>query len=334
MPSFNGVINQPQNVLPKCHVLNSKTQSMNYPQEIHKLKAAKNALILAHYYQSPEIQDIADYVGDSLGLAQQAANTKADMIVFAGVHFMAETAKIINPTKIVVLPDLNAGCSLADSCEVEDLIALKQKYPSHKVVAYINCSAAVKAESDIICTSSNAIKVVESIPKSEGIIFVPDTNLGAYVEKKTNREMILWDGACEVHVEFSKEKIEGLKKKYPKAKIIAHPESTSQILELAGFIGSTSALLKFIDTDDSTIFIVATEVGILHKMKLQNPEKKFIPAPIVENNTCACSECPYMKMNTLQKIYDCMKNEAPQIEVEESLRIKAEKSLRRMLALK
>ena len=317
----------------KNHVLNSKTQDMNYPQEILKLKSEKNALILAHYYQSSDIQDIADYVGDSLGLAQQAASTTADMIVFAGVHFMAETAKIINPTKIVVLPDLMAGCSLADSCEAKDLIALKKKYPDHKVVAYINCSAAVKALSDIICTSSNAIKVVESIPMSEEIIFVPDANLGAYVAKKTQRNMILWDGACEVHVEFSKDKIVALKQKHPLAKIIAHPESTSQILQMAEFIGSTAALLNFVESDPATTFIVATEVGILHKMKAQNPDKLFIPAPIVENNTCACSECPYMKMNTLQKIYECMKNESPQIEVPENLRLKAEKALRSMLAL-
>ena len=307
---------------------------MNYQQEIKKLKSEKNALILAHYYQSPDIQDIADYVGDSLGLAQQAANTNAKMIVFAGVHFMAETAKIVNPTKTVVLPDINAGCSLADSCEMEELIALKKKHPLHKVVAYINCSAEVKALSDIICTSSNAIRVVESIPKTDGIIFVPDANLGAYVAKKTQREMILWEGACEVHIEFSKDKIDLLTKTYPDAKLIAHPESTSSILAMATFIGSTAALLNYVSKDSASTFIVATEVGILHKMKAQNPEKKFIPAPIVENNTCACSECPYMKMNTLQKIYECMKNETPQIEVEEGLRQKAEKSLRKMLELK
>jgi len=321
------------NYMPKNHALNTKPRAMDYRKEILKLKLEKNAIILAHYYQTADIQDIADYVGDSLGLAQKAASTNADMIVFAGVHFMAETAKIVNPNKIVVLPDLNAGCSLADSCEVEDLLALKNKHPNHKIVAYINCSAEVKALSDIICTSSNAVKVVESIPTSEEIIFVPDANLGAYVSKKAQREMLLWEGACEVHVEFSKEKMEALQEIYPEASIIAHPESKSHILKMAEFIGSTAALLNYVQTNKANTFIVATEVGILHKMKGQNPEKKFIPAPIVENNTCACSECPYMKMNTLQKIYECIKNESPQVNVPEELRVKAEKSLSKMLKL-
>lgn len=306
---------------------------MDYRKEILKLKKDKNALILAHYYQTSDIQDIADYVGDSLGLAQQAASTNADMIVFAGVHFMAETAKIVNPHKTVVLPDPNAGCSLAESCEASSLKSLKEKHPQHKVVAYINCSAEVKAESDIICTSSNAIKVVESIPKEENIIFVPDTNLGSYVAEKTGRKMLLWDGACEVHVEFSKVKIEALKKLHPEAKIIAHPESKAHILEMADFIGSTAALLNFVEQDTSDTFIIVTEVGILHKMKAQNPKKNFIAAPIEENNSCACSECPYMKMNSMEKIYNCMKNESPQIQIPEPLRSQAERSLRKMLSL-
>lgn len=306
---------------------------MDYKKEILKLKKDKNAIILAHYYQTSDIQDIADYVGDSLGLAQQAATTNADMIVFAGVHFMAETAKIVNPNKTVVLPDLNAGCSLADSCDAKHLIALKKKHPNHKVVAYVNCSAEVKALSDIICTSSNAIKIVESIPDEEGIIFVPDANLGAYVAEKTGREMILWEGACEVHVEFSKDKIEAIKKAHPKSKLIAHPESKKHILQMADFIGSTAALLSYVKKDRSDTFIIATEVGILHKMKAQNPQKNFIAAPVVENNSCACSECPYMKMNTLQKIYECMQRELPQINVPEALRLQAEKSLRKMLSL-
>ncbi|MBC8408147.1 MAG: quinolinate synthase NadA [Rhodobacteraceae bacterium] len=301
--------------------------------EINRLRKEKNAVILAHYYQYPEIQDIADYVGDSLGLSQQAANTDADMIVFAGVHFMAETAKIINPTKKVVLPDLNAGCSLADSCPQEEFAAFKAKHPNHTVVSYINCSAEIKALTDIVCTSSNAVKVIESIPKDEPIIFAPDKNLGRYVSKKTGREMLLWDGACEVHIEFSNEKIEKLQHKYPNAQLIAHPESQQQILDQAQFIGSTSALLNYVENNDCQEFIVATEVGILHKMKQIAPNKKIIPAPIHENNTCACSECPYMKLNTLEKIYNCMKYGLPEVEVSEEIRSKAVKSINRMLAL-
>lgn len=301
--------------------------------EINRLRKEKNAVILAHYYQYPEIQDIADYVGDSLGLSQQAANTDADMIVFAGVHFMAETAKIINPTKKVVLPDLNAGCSLADSCPQEEFAAFKAKHPNHTVVSYINCSAEIKALTDIVCTSSNAVKVIESIPKDEPIIFAPDKNLGRYVSKKTGREMLLWDGACEVHIEFSNEKIEKLQHKYPSAQLIAHPESQQQILDQAQFIGSTSALLNYVENNDCQEFIVATEVGILHKMKQIAPNKKIIPAPIHENNTCACSECPYMKLNTLEKIYNCMKYGLPEVEVSEEIRSQAVKSINRMLAL-
>jgi len=306
---------------------------MDYQKEILKLKSEKNAIILAHYYQTPDIQEIADYVGDSLGLAQKAENTNAEIIVFAGVHFMAETAKILNPEKKVLLPDMKAGCSLADSCTAESLSALKRKYPQHKVVAYVNCTAEVKALSDVICTSSNAIKIVESIPQSESIIFVPDTNLGSYVSKKTNRDMILWDGACEVHVEFSKEKILALKKKYPQAKIIAHPESTKLILDMADFIGSTAAMLNYVNESDDECFIVATEVGILHEMRKLNPSKKLIPAPISESNACACSECFYMKLNTLKKLYECLRDESPQIHIDKDLQVNALKSLSRMLAL-
>jgi quinolinate synthase len=306
---------------------------MNFAEEIEKLKKEKNAVILSHYYQYPEIQDIADYVGDSLGLSKQAADTNADMIVFAGVHFMAETAKIINPSKTVVLPDLNAGCSLSDSCPSENLQDLKDKYPNHIVVSYINCSADVKAISDIICTSSNAIRVVESISKDKEIIFAPDKNLGRYVSDKTNRDMILWDGTCEVHIEFSNKKIAKIQKEYPNAKLIAHPESQQQILDQSDFIGSTSSLLDYVQTDDTLEYIVATEVGILHKMKQFAPHKKYIPAPITENNTCACGECPYMKLNTLEKIYNCMKNESAQISVDEDVRTKAKKAIDNMLAL-
>mgnify|MGYP003973539623 CR=1 FL=1 len=301
--------------------------------EINQLRKEKNAVILAHYYQYPEIQDIADYVGDSLGLSQQAAETDADIIVFAGVHFMAETAKIINPTKKVVLPDLNAGCSLADSCPERAFEVFTNKNPNHVVVSYINCSAEIKALTDIVCTSSNAVRVIESIPKDRPIIFAPDKNLGRYVSKKTGREMLLWDGACEVHIEFSNEKIEKLKKAHPNAQLIAHPESQQQILDQAQFIGSTSALLHYVEKDECQEFIVATEVGILHKMKQIAPHKKLIPAPIHQNNTCACSECPYMKLNTLEKIYNCLKYELPEVQVAVDIQEKAIKSIDRMLSL-
>ena len=306
---------------------------MDYVEEIIKLKKEKNAVILAHYYQYPEIQDIADYVGDSLGLSKQAAATNADMIVFAGVHFMAETAKIINPTKTVVLPDLEAGCSLSESCPASSLQKFKNEHPDHAVVSYINCSAEVKAISDIICTSSNAVKVVESIPVNKNIIFAPDKNLGRFVSEKTGRKMLVWDGECEVHVEFSNEKIERIKDANPDAKLIAHPESQQHILDKSEFIGSTSALLQFVQEDNATKFIVATEVGILHKMKQLAPDKKFIPAPISADNSCACSECPYMKLNTLEKIYSCMKSGIPEIKVEESIRVAASRALDKMLAI-
>jgi quinolinate synthase len=308
--------------------------SINLINEINRLRKEKNVVILAHYYQVPEIQDIADFVGDSLALAQKAADTKADMILFAGVHFMAETAKILNPDKKVLLPDLLAGCSLAESAPKEKFEAFKQKHPDHLVVSYVNTSADIKALTDIVCTSSNAEKIIESIPKDQPIIFAPDKNLGAYLNKKTGRNMLLWDGACEVHEEFSLEKILDLKKEYPQAKIIAHPESREAILNIADYIGSTSGLLNYVKTDDAQTFIIATEAGILHKMKQEAPNKILIPAPPLDDDTsCACAECPYMKRNTLQKIYLALKYELPEINVNEEIRKKALIPIQRMLEL-
>ena len=299
--------------------------------EIERLKKEKNAIILAHYYQEADIQDVADYIGDSLGLAQQAEKTKADLIVFAGVHFMAETAKILNPEKKVVLPDLRAGCSLADSAPGYQFKAFKEKFPKHVVISYINCSAEVKALSDIICTSSNAEKIVESIPKDQGIIFAPDRNLGAYLVKKTGRDMVLWDGACMVHEIFSLEKITKLKIRYPNAKLIAHPECEEPILRLADYIGSTTALLNYTKKDSGTEYIVATETGILHQMQLSSPTKTFIAAP--PTNSCACNDCPHMKLNTLEKLYLCMKYEEPELVMDPTLMVAAKKPIERMLEI-
>ena len=299
--------------------------------EIERLKKEKNAILLAHYYQEPDIQDVADYIGDSLGLAQQAEKTQADMIVFAGVHFMAETAKILNPSKKVVIPDFHAGCSLSDSCPPDLFAAFKQQHPGHMVISYINCSAGIKALSDIICTSSNAQKIVESLPADQPIIFAPDKNLGAYINKVTGRNMVLWNGACMVHEIFSVEKIVKLKQRHPGAKLIAHPECEEPLLQLADFIGSTTQLLKYTSTDSSKEFIVATETGILHQMIKANPQKTFIPAP--PNNACACNDCPHMKRNTLEKIYLCMKYEQPEIIMDETLRLAAKKPIDRMLEL-
>ncbi len=299
--------------------------------EIEKIKKEKNAIILAHYYQEPDIQDVADYIGDSLGLAQKAQSTDADMIVFAGVHFMAETAKILNPHKKVVLPDLNAGCSLSDSAPPELFKKFKDKHPDHIVITYINCSAGMKALSDIICTSSNAQKIIESLPETQKIIFAPDRNLGAYINKKTGRNMLLWNGACMVHEIFSLEKITKLKIRHPHAKVIAHPECEEAVLAVADFIGSTTGLLKFAQSDPATSFIVATEAGILHQMQKNCPDKTFIPAP--PDNSCACNDCPYMKLNTLEKLYLCMKYEKPEILMEESLRIAAKKPIDKMLEI-
>ncbi|MFI5193891.1 MAG: quinolinate synthase NadA [Chitinophagales bacterium] len=300
-------------------------------KEIDRLKKEKNAVLLAHYYQDADIQDVADFIGDSLGLAQEAARTKADIIVFAGVHFMAETAKILNPDKKVLLPDLNAGCSLADSAPAPLFRVFKEKYPDHLVISYINCSAEIKALSDIICTSSNAQKIIESLPENQKIIFAPDKNLGAYLNKKTGRNMVLWNGACMVHEIFSLRKISELKARHPKAKFIAHPECEEAILSMADFIGSTTALLKFSQSDPSMQFIVGTESGILHQMRLASPEKLFIPGPPETN--CACNDCPHMKLNTLEKLYLCMAYEIPEIRMEKHLLDAARKPIDRMLEI-
>ncbi|MGV6844627.1 MAG: quinolinate synthase NadA [Lutibacter sp.] len=307
-------------------------EGINYVEEIAKLKKEKNAIILAHYYQESEIQDIADFVGDSLALAQQAAKTNAEIIVFAGVHFMAETAKILNPTKKVLLPDLKAGCSLADSCPPTDFKAFKEQHPNHLVVSYVNTSAEIKALTDIVCTSSNAEKIINSIPKEQPIIFAPDKNLGAWLKKKTGRDLLLWDGACMVHEAFSIEKILNLYQENPDAEIIAHPESQAHLLKVAKYVGSTSGLLNYVQKSKATKFIVATEVGILHKMKQAVPNKILIPAP-VEDDSCNCSECFYMKMNTLKKLYLCLKYEIPFVNVDEELSKKAIIPIERMLAL-
>ncbi|KJJ39001.1 quinolinate synthase NadA [Aequorivita vladivostokensis] len=306
---------------------------MDLHQKITELKKQKNAVILAHYYQVPEIQEVADYVGDSLGLSQKAAETDADMIVFAGVHFMAETAKILNPDKKVLLPDLMAGCSLADSCPPDAFRTLVEAHPDHVVITYVNCSAEVKALSDIICTSSNAEKIVNSVPKEVPIIFAPDKNLGKYIQKKTGRKMLLWDGACIVHEAFSMDKLLKLYKEHPGSKIIAHPESESHILETATYIGSTAGMIDYVKKHPAEKFIVATEAGILHKMQQEVPQAVLIPTPAEEDNTCACSECAFMKMNTLQKLYDCLLHETPQIEVSEEIRKKAILPIERMLEL-
>ena len=299
--------------------------------EIEKLKKEKNAVVLAHYYQEPDIQDVADYIGDSLGLAQQAQATAADIIVFAGVHFMAETAKILNPSRKVLLPDLKAGCSLSDSAPPALFKLFKEKYPDHLVISYINCSAGIKALSDIICTSSNAQKIVESLPLNQLIIFAPDKNLGAYINKQTGRHMVLWNGACMFHEIFSLEKINRLKIRHPNARVIAHPECEEAILRIADFIGSTTQLLRYSMNSDVNEFIVATETGILHQMQKNSPFKIFIPAP--PDNSCACNDCPHMKLNTLEKIYLCLKYEQPELLMEESIRLAAKIPIDRMLEI-
>jgi quinolinate synthase len=302
-------------------------------EEITRLKKELNAVILAHYYQEPDIQDIADFLGDSLQLAQAAKSTNADVIVFCGVHFMAETAKILNPTKQVLLPDLAAGCSLADSCPPPLFAQFKAQYPDAVVVSYINCTAEIKAMSDIICTSSNAEKIVRSIPESQRIIFAPDKNLGAYLQQKTGREMILWQGSCIVHETFSERKLIALKTRHPNAVVIAHPECEAQVLAHATFIGSTKALLEFTIQSPNTEFIVATEAGIIHEMQKRSPHKTFIAAPPNEEKHCACNECPYMKLNTLEKVYLAMKQRTPEITMSEDLRMRALKPIERMLEL-
>jgi quinolinate synthase len=299
--------------------------------EIERLKKEKNAIILAHYYQEPDIQDVADFIGDSLGLSQQAAATDAAIIVFAGVHFMAETAKILSPQKKVLLPDLRAGCSLADSAPTAAFRKFKEQHPAHLVISYINCTAEIKALSDIICTSSNAEKIILSLPPEQKIIFAPDKNLGAYLKKKTGRDMLLWNGSCMVHEIFSLEKITRLKVRHPNARLIAHPECEEPVLRMADYIGSTTGLLKYVMKDTAKEYIVATETGILHQMEKSCPDKTFIPAP--PDNACACNDCPHMKLNTLEKLYLCMEYEEPEITMEEELRKAAKKPIDRMLEI-
>lgn len=308
-------------------------KGLDLPAEINRLRKEKNAVILAHYYQTPDIQDIADYVGDSLGLSQQAAATQADMIVFAGVHFMGETAKILNPHKKVVLPDLKAGCSLAESAPPEPFRKFREQHPDHIVITYINCTAEIKAMSDIICTSANAEKIVNSVPKDQPIIFAPDKNLGQYLINKTGRDMLLWDGACMVHEAFAIDKLLELHKKHPNAKIVAHPESETHILKVAHYVGSTTGMINFVKKDDNMEYIIATEAGILHQMSKEVPHKSLIPAPSHEDNTCACSECAFMRLNTMEKLYLCLKYELPEILVPEDIRRKALIPIQRMLEI-
>lgn len=305
--------------------------TLDLVQEIEKLKKEKNAIVLAHYYQESEIQDVADYIGDSLGLSQKAATTEADIIVFAGVHFMAETAKMLSPNKKVLLPDLKAGCSLADSCPPHIFKKFKEKYPDHVVISYVNCTAELKTLTDICCTSSNAEAIVNSVPADKGIIFAPDRNLGAYLQKKTGRDMVLWNGSCMVHEIFSHEKITKLMVRYPNAKFIAHPECEAHLLDKAHFIGSTSQMIKFTHENEATEFIVATESGIIHQMQQKSPLKTFIPAP--PNNTCACNDCPHMKRNTMEKLYLAMKYELPEIVLEDWVIEKGRVCIDRMLEI-
>lgn len=322
-----------KNLIEKGYLDVATDPEINYAEEIKRLKKEKNAVILAHYYQEPEIQDIADFVGDSLQLSYKAAEVDADLIVFAGVHFMAETAKILNPNKKVVLPDLNAGCSLAEACDPKDLKAFKEAHPDHLVVTYVNTSAEVKALSDLCCTSSNAKKIIDSIPEDQPIIFAPDKNLGAYINKETGRNMLLWEGACIVHEAFSIDKLINTHKENPEARIIAHPESEAHILKTAEYIGSTSGLINYVKTNPAEEFIVATEAGILHEMQKEVPNKSLIPAPAHEDNTCACSECPYMKMNNMKKLYLCMAHELPEIHVPEEIQKRALLPIQRMLEI-
>ncbi len=302
---------------------------MNYFDEILKLKKEKNALILAHFYQIPEIQELADYVGDSLGLAQKAAEADINMIVFAGVHFMAETAKMLNPDTLVVLPDLEAGCSLAESCPADKFADFKKRHPDHLVISYINTSAAIKTLTDIVCTSGNAIQIVESLPKNQKIIFAPDKNLGGYINRVTGRNMVLWDGTCEVHDILTTEAIIKLKEDNPDASIIAHPECNAPVLSLADYIGSTTGMIKFTQSDNSQRYIVATESGIIHQMQKLSPEKEFLIVP--SDDTCSCNDCPYMKLNTLEKLFLALKNETPAIIMDNELMEKAKKPILRML---
>ena len=303
----------------------------NLVEEIERLKQEKNAVLLAHYYQEAAIQDIADFIGDSLGLSRKAAETDADIIVFAGVHFMAETAKIVNPGKKVLLPDLNAGCSLADTCPADEFEAFVGAHPDHTVISYINCSAGVKALSDIICTSSNAAHLVRQIPEDRPIIFAPDRNLGRYLIRETGRDMVLWDGVCIVHETFSEQKLVRLKVRHPDALVIAHPECEEVVLDLADFVGSTSQLRRFVAENANHAFIVATEEGLLHQMRKDNPEKQFIPAP--PESGCNCNQCPHMRLNTIEKLYLCLEHEEPELHMEEDVRVRALKPIERMLEM-
>lgn len=321
----------PIDFLPQGFLMKFPDPSLDLFVDIEQIKKEKNAIILAHYYQEPDIQDVADFIGDSLGLAQEAQRTQADIILFAGVHFMAETAKMLNPTKKVLLPDLNAGCSLADSCPPDIFQKFKELHPEHKVISYINCSAEIKALSDVIVTSSNAEKIVNSFPITQQLIFAPDKNLGAWLNKKTGRDMLLWDGSCMVHEIFSEKKVLAELYKHPEACLIAHPECEAAILQHAHFIGSTTALLNFVSKSDKKIFVVATETGILHQMRINEPNKVFIPAPA--NNACACNDCPHMKLNTLEKVWMALKYEQPEIQMDESLRVKALAPILKMLEL-
>lgn len=311
----------------------SVPEGIDLPSEILRLKKEKNAVILAHYYVHHDIQKLADHIGDSLALAKASRDTKYDMIVFCGVHFMAETAKILNPRTKVVLPDLHAGCSLADSADEKAFRQFREQHPDAVVVSYINCTASVKAMSDIICTSSNAVKVVQSIPSNKEIIFAPDQNLGRYVQKMTGRNMHIWEGACIVHVNISMEKLQALMEQHPQAELIAHPECLPEILEEADFIGSTKVLLEYVQRSSSDTFIVATEAGILFKMREAVPHKRIIPAPAMESNSCACSECPYMKMNTLEKLYNALRYELPEIELDQDIIMGARRALDNMLLI-
>lgn len=328
----NAILEKATQALQKVGFLNIPVnKNLDLKAEILRLKKEKNIVLLAHYYQRPEIQDLADYVGDSLGLSQQAAQTQADIIAFAGVHFMAETAKILNPEKKVILPDLHAGCSLAESAPPDLFKKFVDAHPEHIVVTYINCSAEIKTMSDIICTSSNAEKIINSIPKETPIIFAPDKNLGRYLMKKTGRELVLWDGACIVHEAFSIDKLLALHKEHPQAKIVAHPESEEHLLKVAHYVGSTTGMINFVKNDSSHEFIIATEAGILHQMTKEVPHKSLIPAPSNEDNTCACSECAFMKMNTLEKLYLCMKYERPEVTLPDDIIKKALLPIQRML---
>jgi quinolinate synthase len=317
--------------LPYRPDLESIPAGLDLPAEIRRLKVERRAVLLAHYYQEPEIQDLADFVGDSLQLSQQAARADADVIAFCGVHFMAETAKILNPTKTVVIPDMDAGCSLADRCPPEYFAEWLKQYPDHDVVSYINCSAGVKALSTVICTSSNAVRVVESLPKDRKLVFAPDRHLGKWVMQQTGRDMALFPGFCIVHEQFTAKRLAALKAQHPEARLIAHPECDATVLQLADFVGSTAALLNFVAMDRATAFIVATEAGILHQMKQRRPEATLIPAPA--DSGCNCSLCPYMKLNSLEKLYLCLRDLQPEIRLDETLRLKALKPLQRMLAL-